>query len=263
MRELASEATDDRALRTPRAILAEDEPLLADELVDQLMPLWPELQFVARVVDGPAALNAIEQHAPDLAFLDIQLPRLSGLDVARHINGRCHVAFITSFDKYALDAFEAGAIDYVLKPVTAARLVTTVQRLKARLLQPPADLQQLLRKMEPTAPAGARYLQWINASRGAAVRLITVDEILYFRSDHKYTLVVTADAEALIKKTIKELSEELDPTMFWQVHRSAIVNVHAIDTVIRDDGGSLHLRLKNRPESLPVAEAYHHRFRQM
>lgn len=247
----------------PTAVLAEDELLLADELTDLLHTLWPQLQIVARAGDGVAALNAIEAHAPDLAFLDIHMPLLTGIEVATRIAGRCHVAFITSYDQHALEAFEAGAIDYVLKPPTAARLLTTVQRLKARLQQPPPDLRRALEGFGQKATAPARYLQWINASRGAAVRLITVEEILYFKSDLKFTLVVTADAQALIKKTIRELTDELDPTMFWQVHRSTVVNVYAIDSVIRDDRGNLTLRLKNRPESLAVSEAYTHLFRQM
>jgi len=247
----------------PTAVLAEDEPLLADELEDLLHALWPQLEIVARAGDGVAALNAIEAYRPDVAFLDIHMPLLTGIDVARQIAGRCHVAFITSYDEHALEAFEAGAMDYVLKPPTAARLATTIQRLKTRLQQPPADLRRALRDLVERAPEAPRYLQWINASRGAAVRLITVEEILYFRSDQKYTLVVTADTEALIKKTIKHLVAELDPTMFWQVHRSTVVNVHAIDSVIRDDRGNLTLRLKQRPEKLPVSEAYHHLFQQM
>ena len=247
----------------PTAVLAEDEPLLADELADLLHALWPQLEIVARAGDGVAALNAIEAHQPDVAFLDIHMPLLTGVEVARQVAGRCHVAFITSYDEHALEAFEAGAMDYVLKPPTAARLATTVQRLKARLQQPPSDLSRALRDLVERAPEAPRYLQWINASRGAAVRLITAEEILYFKSDQKYTLVVTADTEALIKKTIKNLAGELDPTMFWQVHRSAIVNVHAIDSVIRDDRGNLSLRLKQRPDKLPVSEAYHHLFQQM
>lgn len=251
------------SISSPSAILAEDEPLLADELADLLQGLWPQLQIVARAQDGVAALNAIETHSPELAFLDIQMPMLNGIEVARQISGRCHVAFITSYDQYALDGFEAGAIDYVLKPLTAARLATTVQRLKARLQQPPPDLRRALKDLVQHAPAAPRYLQWINASRGAAVRLITVEEVLYFKSDQKYTLVVTADAEALIKKTIKELSEALDPTMFLQVHRSTLVNVHAIDSVSRDDRGNLKLRLKHRSEILSVSEAYQELFHQM
>ena len=247
----------------PTAVLAEDEALLADELADLLHKLWPQLRIVARAGDGVAALHAIEAHAPDLAFLDIHMPLLSGIEVAGRIAGRCHVAFITSYDQHALEAFEAGAIDYVLKPPTAARLLTTVERLKDRLLQPPADLRRALTGVGHKAPAPQHYLQWINASRGAAVRLITVEEILYFKSDQKFTLVVTADSEALIKKTIRELGDELNPTMFWQVHRSTVVNVYAIDSVIRDARGNLTLRLKNRTESLAVSEAYTHLFRQM
>lgn len=247
----------------PTAILAEDEPLLADELADLLKTLWPELQIVARASDGVAALTAIEMHQPDVAFLDIHMPLLTGIDVARQIAGRCHVAFITSYDEHAVEAFEAGAMDYVLKPPTAARLATTVQRLKARSRQAPVDLRRALRDLVDRPPASPRYLQWINASRGAAVRLITVEEILYFKSDQKYTLVVTDDTEALIKKTIKTLITELDPAMFWQVHRSTVVNFHAIDSVLRDDRGNLTLRLKRRPETLPVSEAYHHLFQQM
>lgn len=247
----------------PTAVLAEDEPLLADELAELLRTLWPQLEIVARVTDGVAALHAIEEHAPDLAFLDIRMPLLSGLDVARRLAGSCHVVFITSYDTHALEAFEAGAIDYVLKPPTVDRLLTTLARVKARLQQPAPDMRGALSRIPPPAPAPRQHLQWINASRGAAVRLITVEEVLYFKSDQKFTMVVTADSEALIRKTIRELHEELDPLVFWQVHRSTIVNLHAIDSVIRDERGNLSLRLKNRPESLAVSEAHTHLFRQM
>ena len=254
----------DPKLDPPTAIVAEDEPMLADELVEHLGALWPRLIVVARAADGVAALHAIEEHAPSIAFLDIHMPRLTGLDVARQISGRCHVAFITAFDQHTLEAFEAGALDYVLKPITTARLLTTVQRLKARVAETPPDLGRRLEQIGPRIHQPATpYLQWISASRGAAVRLITVDEILYFRADNKYTVVATADSEALIKKTIKELAEELDPTMFLQVHRSTVVNVHAIDSVVRDDRGNMNLRLKGRSETLPVAEQYNYLFRQM
>jgi DNA-binding LytR/AlgR family response regulator len=262
-REEAVRALEAAGTPGPTAILAEDEPLLADELSDLLKVLWPQLRIVARAGDGVAALNAVDSFVPDVALLDIHMPLLSGIEVARRIAGRCHVAFITSYDQHALEAFEAGAIDYVLKPPTAARLITTVERLKARLLQPPPDLRRALQGVDRAPAAAPRYLQWINASRGSAVQLITVEEIVYFKSDQKYTLVVTPDGEALIKKTIKELTDELDPTMFWQVHRSTVVNVHAIHSVTRDGRGSLTLRLKQRPETLPVSEAYSHLFRQM
>jgi len=251
------------ALRAPTALIAEDEPLLADELIEHLAALWPELQIVARAGDGVAALHAVEAHAPDIAFLDIHMPRLTGLDVARQIAGRCHVVFITAFDQHALGAFEAGAIDYVMKPLALARLVTTVQRLKARVLQPPADLSKVPGLAETGAPTAARFLQWIRVSRGSAVRLLTVEEICYFRADSKYTLVVTRDAESLIRKTIKELLLELDPNLFWQIHRSVIVNVRAIDSVLRRGGGELAVRLKQRDETLAVSEPHHHLFRQM
>ena len=246
----------------PTAVLAEDEPLLADELAELLHALWPQLRIVARAGDGVEALNAIESHAPDVALLDLHMPLLSGLEVARRIDRRCQVVFITSYDEHALAAFEAGAVDYVLKPPRADRLLTTLQRVKERLHQPRAELPAIP-PPAPPANASRRYLQWINASRGTSVRLITVEEILYFKSDQKFTLVVTADSEALIRKTIRELGEELDPTMFWQVHRSTIVNLYAIDSVIRDERGNLSLRLKNRAESLAVSEAHTHLFRQM
>lgn len=243
--------------------MAEDERLLTDALVELLRTLWPQLEIVAQAADGVAALATIDAHAPDFAFLDIRMPFITGIEVARRIAGRCHVAFITSYDEFAIAAFEAGAVDYVLKPPTHARLATTVERLKARVAQPPVDLRRVLRDVPDATPSASRYLQWINASRGAAVQIITVDEVLYFKSDQKYTQVVTDDAQSLIRKTIRELGDELDPTMFWQVHRSTIVNVHAIDSVMRDDRGNLRLRLKRRPENLAVSEAYVHLFRQM
>jgi DNA-binding LytR/AlgR family response regulator len=250
--------------RVPTAVIAEDEPLLADDLREQLGALWPQLEIVAVEHDGVAALRAIEAHKPDIALLDIRMPRMTGLDVARQVSGRCHVAFISAYDQHAIAAFEAGGVDYVLKPIAAARLATTVDRLKARLETTAPDLQRVLQQLAAGVASGPQsYLQWINASRGTAVQLITVEEILYFRADSKYTLVVTADGESLIRKTIKELCDELDPTMFWQIHRSSLVNVHAIDRVQRDSRGNMHLRLKNRDETLPVSSQYQPLFRQM
>jgi len=247
----------------PRAIIAEDEALLRDELAEQLARLWPELEIAARVEDGIQALRAFEEIRPDIAFLDIEMPGLTGFDVARQIMGRCHVAFVTAFDRHAVEAFEQGAVDYVLKPLTAGRLVTTVARLKERLASPPIDVSNVIERLADRAKAGVEHLRWINASRGNAVRIITVEEILYFKADNKYTLVVTRDGESIIRKTIKELGEELDPTMFWQIHRSSLVNVNAIDSVVRDIGGRVLLKLKQRSESLPVSDAYSHLFRQM
>ena len=224
--------------------------------------LWPELDLVAKVEDGVAALAALERHSPDIVFLDIQMPRLTGLDVARQATHRCHVVFVTAYEEYAISAFEQGAADYVLKPFTARRLATTVTRLKSKLSTEPADLSRVLAQLT-MKNTGKAFLRWINASRGAAVRLITVEEILYFKADNKYTLVVTTDGESLIRKTIRELSDELDPAMFWQTHRSTVVNVNAIDSVVRDIGGHPQVRLKSRKETLPVSDQYAHRFKQM
>jgi DNA-binding LytR/AlgR family response regulator len=247
-------------MASPRAILAEDEPLLREELAELLASLWPELEIAAQAADGIATLQALEKYAPDIVFLDINMPGLNGLEVARHASGRCHVVFVTAYDQHTLAAFEQGAADYVLKPVHAARLATTVARLKERIGRPAPALEGLLREI------GARergFLRWINASQGQTVRVITVEDICYFQADSKYTRVVTAEGESLIRKPIKELSQELDPASFWQIHRSTIVNVHAIAGVVRDLRGRTQVRLKRREELLPVSDAYTQRFRQM
>ncbi len=244
------------------AIIAEDETILRDELAEMLGSLWPELDLVAKVEDGVAALAALDKHSPDIIFLDIQMPRLTGLDVARQATHRCHVVFVTAYEEFAVNAFEQGAVDYVLKPFTAGRLATTVARLKSKLSSEPADLSRVLELLSQKN-TGKAYLRWINASRGTAVRLITVEEILYFKADNKYTLVVTADGESLIRKTIRELNDELDPAVFWQTHRSTVVNVNAIDSVVRDISGHPQVRLKSRRELLPVSDQYAHRFKQM
>jgi DNA-binding LytR/AlgR family response regulator len=246
----------------PRAIIAEDEPLLAAEIQEMLTTLWPELHILGMASDGITALQMFEQYRPSIAFLDIQMPKMGGLDVARRIGNRAHVIFITAFDDHALAAFDAGAVDYVLKPVNAARMHATVERLKARQ-EPPVDLGRILEQISSTTRETRPHLQWINAARGSSMRLITVDEICYFKADNKYTLVVTPDSESLIKKTIRELQDELDPATFWQVHRSTVVNVHSIESVVRDERGGMQLRLKKRSELLAVSESYGHLFRQM
>ena len=242
----------------PRALVAEDEPRLREQLAERLSKLWPELELSAMVGDGMEAVQALDRYQPNILFLDIQMPGLSGLEVARYASNRCHVAFITAYDEYAVAAFEQGAVDYVLKPFTAARLATTIGRLKERLVSPPADLSELLGRLSGIANQGS-YLRWINASVGK----ITVDEICYFQADNKYTLVVTPHVESLIQKTIKELSDELDPQIFWQIHRSTVVNVNAIAGVERNVRGRVSVKLKDRKESLPVADAYVHLFRRM
>jgi DNA-binding LytR/AlgR family response regulator len=245
------------------ALIAEDEPLLREELAEALGKLWPELEIVARAGTGLEAIHLLMRHRPAVLFLDIQMPGLTGLDIAKQAAGRAHVIFVTAYDQYALAAFDQGAIDYVMKPVSLPRLATTVQRLKERIAQPPADLSSILADLARHKGDARSYLHWVNASFGATVKLITVDEICYFKADTKYTLVVTPATESLIKKPIRELADELDPDVFWQIHRSTLVNVSAIAGVTRGLRGQLRLKLKQRPELLPVAESYGHLFRQM
>jgi DNA-binding LytR/AlgR family response regulator len=249
------------ATSRPRALIAEDEPRLREQLAERLQALWPDLELAALVSDGIEALHALDEHHPDILFLDIQMPRMGGLDVARHASNRCHVAFITAYDEYAVAAFEQGAVDYVLKPFNTARLALTVKRLKERLNAPPADLSELLMRLSGVAHQGG-YLRWITASVGKIVKLITVDEVCYFKADNKYTVVVTPTSESLITKSISELAAELDPQVFWQIHRSTVVNVNAIATVDRS-ARRVAVTLKQREESLPVSDAYIHLFRQM
>jgi DNA-binding LytR/AlgR family response regulator len=247
----------------PRAIIAEDEEVLRQRLREQLAKLWPELRIVAEAEDGVAALGALEAETPDILFLDIRMPGLSGLEVAHQASGRCHVVFVTAYDKYAISAFEEGAIDYVMKPFSLSRLVTTIARLKERMGSAPARLESLLEKLAEVLKTQRGHLRWITAWMGNDVRLITVEEIAYCHADNKYTLVVTDDAQAMIRKPIKELAEELDPEQFWQIHRSTLVNVSAIAGVHRDFKGRLRVRLKNRSETLAVSEPFVQRFRHM
>ncbi len=246
----------------PRALVADDEPELAEELCTQLRRVWPQLEVVACAADGIAAMRGIDEHRPDVVFLDVEMGGASGLEVARRASGRCHVVFVTAFDRYAAAAFDEGAVDYVRKPVTAARLHDAIARLRQRMAAPPADLAPLLGELARRAASEPTYLRWLNTSRGQETAIITVEEVIYFKADEKYTVVVTATGESLIRKTIKELAAELDPGAFWQIHRSTIVNAAEITAVKRDFRGHMQLRLKSRPELLHVAETYHHRFRQ-
>lgn len=246
-----------------RAVIAEDELGLGEELRDALVELWPALDVAALASTGVEAIRAVDAHRPDIVFLDIEMPGPSGLDVARYASGRCHVVFVTAYDKYAITAFEEGAVDYVMKPFDAARLARTVRRLKSRLAAAPADLEGLLRRLAARVGGPAPYARWITASQGNDLRLITTDEIIYFRADHKCTLVVTAERESVIFRSIKDLCEALDPAIFWQIHRGTIVNVHHIDAISRDFRGRLRVHLKSRGDELPVSAPYAHRFRQM
>jgi len=246
-----------------RAVIAEDEAVLREELHAHVAALWPELAVCASVADGHAALTALETHRPHVLFLDIQMPGLSGLEVARHASGRCHVAFVTAHDEFAVTAFEQGAIDYVMKPFSTERLALAIARLKARLTTEPANLEGLLEVLGRQLARPMSFLRWINASQGNDLRLITVDEVCYFRSDSKYTRVVTASQESLIRRSVRELAVELDPGVFRQVHRSIIVNLAEVAGLQRDFRGRIQLRLKHLPETLPVSEPYAPLFRQM
>jgi DNA-binding LytR/AlgR family response regulator len=250
-------------------VVAEDEALLRQALLDQLAHAWPQLQILAACEDGASALEALAEHQPQVAFLDIRMPGLSGLDVAAaatQVSPRTQIVFVTAYDQYAVDAFERGAIDYLLKPISAERLAATVQRLQARAEAPDATaLAALLERLGKNLPrdGGPEPLTWITASAGRETRLILVDDVAYFRADNKYTTVVTADGEALLRTSIRELLGRLDAATFKQIHRATIVNVKAIAGIVRDDSGRGTVRLKSRSETLTVSAPYMALFRNM
>lgn len=250
-------------MNRPTAVIAEDEPALRRELADALAQLWPELDVVAQAEDGLQAVSALEAHRPDVVFLDVQMPGMSGLDVARVASGRCHVAFVTAYDQYAVAAFEQGAIDYVLKPFVPSRLALTVARVRERIHSAPANLDGLLKIVAERSQATRTHLRWITVAQGRAVRLITVDDICYFQADNKYTTVVTASSQSLINKTIRELLAELDPALFVQIHRGTIVNINRIAAIHRDLRGRLTVELKDRREMLQVSASFAHVFKRM
>ncbi|KAF1706729.1 LytR/AlgR family response regulator transcription factor [Pseudoxanthomonas sacheonensis] len=248
------------------ALIAEDEAPQRIALQGQLSEAWPELEIVAVCEDGLSALDAVAMHKPSVAFLDIRMPGVSGLDVAMAVveNGGL-VVFTTAYDDYAIRAFEAGAADYLLKPVQPARLAQAVERLRERLQQAPAnDLQAVVERLEARLrPAGDKLIRWIAASIGDSVRMIGIDEVLLFQAQDKYVRVVTAQDESIIRTSLKELLAGLDPDEFWQVHRGVVVRVKAIDRVRKDEFGRHVLTLKGRGEALPVSAAFQQRFRGM
>jgi DNA-binding LytR/AlgR family response regulator len=257
---------------TTTALIADDEPLLREHLAAHLARQWPELALVAPARNGREAVELFEQMRPDVVFLDVHMPGCSGVDAARAIGPLAHIVFVTAFEQYAVQAFEQGAIDYVVKPLDEARLAATVARLKERLAdraarqgdnaQLDAALEQLARRLS-RHPATLPRLQWIRASVGSTVKLIPVEQIAYLRSDGKYTLVVWDGGEALIRKPIRELIDELDPEQFAQVHRSVIVNLKQVAQVIRGANETAEVHLRGRTVTLPVSRSYLHLFRQM
>lgn len=266
----------------PTALIADDEPLLRAELVKLLAAAWPELRVVAQARNGREAIAQFEALRPDICFLDVHMPGMTGVDAARAIGRRAHLVFVTAYDHYAVQAFEHGALDYLVKPVENARLAETVQRLRGRLhvAQPALNTEALLLQLAaqlrreaagppaPHAGAAASPLRWIRASSGDKLRLIPVDEIDYLRSDTKYTVVAwrgdgVHPAQALVSMSLRDLLEQLDRTVFAQVHRSVVVNLAAISHVTRGDNETAQIHLKGRPDILPVSRSYLHLFRQM
>lgn len=251
------------------ALVADDEPHLAAHLVSRLRVLWPALEIVGTAANGVDALSLIETLRPDMAFLDIRMPGLNGLEVASRLSHPCRVVFVTAYDQYALAAFEHAAVDYLLKPISDERLEKTIERLRCSLgtasASMPATLVARLQGLLAAAPVASQPapLKWVKAQIGQAVRLLAVDEICYFQAADKYTAVYTADAELLIRTPIKELASKLDPERFWQIHRGTLVNVARIASAKHVGPEKIVLHLKDRAETLPVSRNYMHLFRQM
>lgn len=255
----------------PKCVIAEDEQLLRDALKTMLAEVWPDLDIVAACEDGGEALEAIAAHQPEVAFLDIRMPGLTGLEIAAmmgEVSPGTQVVFVTAYNQYAVDAFERGAIDYLLKPIARERLISTVDRLQSRMNQ--ADLHStaltaLIAQLSVALPrvTTAPPLAWITASAGKETRLIMVEDIVYFQSDNKYTVVMTAEGESLVRKPLRELHAVLDPAMFRQIHRSAIVNMKAIASIARDETGKGLVKLRARPETLTISQPFMAFFRNM
>ena len=257
-------------MRQVRALIADDEPLLRERLRAHLAVLWPELVLTDDARNGAEALELYELHRPDIVFLDIRMPGLSGIDTARILARRAHLVFVTAYEQYALQAFEQGAVDYLVKPIEQARLADTVERLQRQLptpIQDNAAMETMLDRLAArlgrrTEPAG-RWLQWIKASVGNSLRLIPVEQVHYLRAEEKYTRVVWDEGEALIRKTIRELTDQLDPERFVQTHRSVIVNLACVREVVRGINETADLHMRGSSEVLPVSRSYLHHFRQM
>ncbi|HJV86293.1 MAG TPA: LytTR family DNA-binding domain-containing protein [Noviherbaspirillum sp.] len=263
-------------MTTVRALIAEDEPILALTLAQTLQRLWPELQIGAVVENGIAAVQEALAQRPDILFLDIKMPGKTGMDAAQELAEEWPddrpfplVVFVTAYDEYALQAFEQAAADYVLKPVSDARLARTIERLKARLARDEERGHELervvaqLRALVPAMPAAAERLAVIRAAVGNQIRMIPVEDVVYFEAADKYVNVVTTDNESLIRTSLKELLPQLDRNQFWQIHRGTIVNAGRIDVAIRDESGKLSVRLRGRAESLAVSRVFAHLFKQM
>ena len=256
----------------PRAIICDDEPRLAEALQTQLQSAWPELQIIALGHSGGEALSLVAEHAPAIAFLDIRMPGLSGLDVARQLAGSPdapHIVFVTAYDAHAMEAFDARAVDYLLKPVKATRLQETVDRLRAVIqtrtaaTAAPQFNAEMLQALQQLVPAQRKALKWLNCGQGTEIDVIATSEVLFFQSRDKYTAVITADKERYIRTPLKDLMNELDPDEFWQVHRASVIRVAAIERVLRDEMGRMQVKMRGSPEKISVSGAFTGLFKQM
>jgi DNA-binding LytR/AlgR family response regulator len=255
----------------PTALIADDEEPMRQLLKSRLHEAWPQLEIVAEAANGIEAIALTGLHQPDIVFLDIRMPGLSGIEAARMLFNRCHIVFVTAYDQYAIEAFEQGALDYLLKPAGGERLKTTCARLQERLGKSPANIERQLAQLLQGVSGASRgaaakpreYLRWIQAMVGNSLRMISTREVLFFRADEKYTRVQTLQGEVLIRKTLKELEDELDPDEFWRIHRSTLVRVDAIAEVRRDLRGRQMVRVRNFDEELEVSRGNTHLFQQM
>ena len=249
-----------------RVVIADDELNLAGHLKTMLARVWPEADILPLAANGLEALRAIDHQAPEVAFLDIRMPGLTGLELAARIESRTHVVFVTAYDQYAVEAFDRDAVDYLLKPVTEERLAKCVERLRRKLrdAESPPQLSEMLQKIARALPGGgAAKLRWIRALKGEEVQQIAVDDVLYFQAADKYTCVITRAGESLIRTPLAELTDPLDAEVFWQIHRGTLVNMNEVASTRRDLGGRVFVRLKDGSTELPVSRAYAHLFKQM
>jgi len=251
----------------PTAIVADDERLMREQIVGRLKEAWPELVIVGEAGNGRDAVAMVQRLEPDIAFLDISMPEMDGIKAAQALAGRVHIVFVTAYDQYAIRAFDQGAVDYLLKPVELQRVALACERLREKLQQKPDPMNDLLEQLsQRLGNAGAKpreYMRWVQASVGANIRMIPTSDIVFFRAEDKYTRVQTENFEALIRKPIKELIDELDPNEFWQIHRATVVRVDAVAQVSRNLRGNQVVHLKGRDEKLEVSRSFSHLFKQM
>jgi len=251
----------------PTAVVADDERLMREQIIDRLKEAWPELSIVGEAGNGGEAIAMVRSLEPDIVFLDISMPGIDGIQAAQALAGQAHVVFVTAYDQYAISAFEQGAVDYLLKPAEPDRVALTCERLRARLRQEPDAMKDLLaqlaQRLETRGLKSREHMRWVQASVGANLRMIPTSEILFFRAEDKYTRVQTQRFEALIRKPIKELIDELDPDEFWQIHRATVVRVDAIEQVSRDLRGRQIVQVRGSAEKLEVSRTFNHLFKQM